>query len=113
MQTGQKQLKLERKKSEPMGFRIYRLDPSEPDQLVYHPDQMAEVESFVIYAEQRQICQKFFLPPGKYVIITSLKRKDIQMNFFLRISWPENLKEETENLLVELDALIGLLGFNF
>ena len=111
MQTGQKQTKPDIRKNEEMGFKIYRVKPNEPEQLIFHPDQLEETESSGIYTESRQICKKFYLRPGKYVIITSLKKKDIQQDFFLKISFPENLKAETENLLQELDALIGLLGF--
>ena len=108
-QTEQSRLKLQRKKvNESIGFKLYKINTNVTEQQKsFTEDQLAEVGSSGAHIESRQICQKFLLPVGKYIIIPSMVKKDKQMKFVLKIYQTENLYRETEELIDELDTILG------
>ncbi len=109
IQTEQLRLKLQRKKiNEAIGFKLYKINTNATElQKSYTEDQLTEVGSSGFHIEARQICQKFLLPVGKYIIIPSLFKKDKQMKFVLKIYQVENFYRETEELIDELDTILG------
>lgn len=81
------------KKSNPIesiGFKVYSII-NEKTQNKYTSDQLKEIGSSGNYFESRQICHKFLVEPGNYVVVPSLFRKDRESKFVLRIHMPENL----------------------
>ncbi len=109
IQTEQLLLKHKRKKvNEGIGFKLYRVNPNEKHQeKKFTKDQLTEVGSSGFHVESRQTCQKFLLPIGNYLIIPSVFNKDKEMKFVVKIYQTENLYQETEELIDELDSILG------
>ena len=80
------------KKEEAIAFTIYRI--KDKDGIAKHriekakkflQDQLEEVGSYGTYMFLRQVCKRFSLPAGDYVIIPSCFHKDVEMKYLMRV----------------------------
>lgn len=86
------------RKEEAIAFTIYRV--RDKDGLSQHKiekgkkfteDQLEEVGTYGTYMFIRQVCKRFNLPAGDYVIIPSCFHKDVDMKYLMRVYTEGNL----------------------
>ena len=87
-----KRILLRKKKQEAISFSIYKVldkDGLSKKRIEhgkrFEDHQLEEVGSMSIYMASRQVCRRFNLPPGDYVVIPSCFDSDVDMKYLLRI----------------------------
>lgn len=109
MQTEMQRMKIHDKKvNESLGFKLFRLIAKDPPlQNSFSQEHLEEIGCSGIHTESRQVCKKFLVPTGDYIIIPSMLKKDRPMKFFLRILQIENFYQTSREFIDELDSMIG------
>jgi len=76
---------------EALGFTIFKIKDADAaaskleNGKKFTPKQMTEVGRIETYLIARQVCKRFNLPAGEYVIIPATFNKDVNMKFLMRV----------------------------
>lgn len=91
---------LKQKKEEALGFSVFKIKDESivkkniSENKKIKESQLESIASFGTYLYSRQVCRRFDLPPGEYVVIPSTFDKDVDMKFLMRIFTEGALKDK-------------------
>lgn len=101
-ETVKRKLLKSKKKEEALSYSVYRIkDQSIAQQYIsenkkFSQSQLESVGTLPNYLYARQVCRRFDLPEGDYVVIPSTFDKDVDMKFLLRIFTEGAVKDKVK-----------------
>lgn len=105
MQQQQFDKNTKKRHNEALAVNVFKIQDKipQPNNGKYDPDNLVEMGSSCTYLFRREISKRFDLLPGKYVIVPSTFKKDIDLNFFLRIFVESEELSSEELVLMSLN----------
>jgi hypothetical protein len=95
--------------NEPIAFSIYHIkDKNFNVKLLnnqkFFDHEVTKMGSSGVYMQQREVTKRFELPPGNYIIIPSMYRKNKRMKFMMRVYVESDFEDNRQLQVSRLDS---------